>query len=104
LAEQKGKSRAGKQKYGRLCDSHRRKGHDLKAFRNPISKRYIPLNKCVMCTSEATDRHRVIPGSEYTIGNVMGLCKGCHRKTHLLYKELDAKGYFISQQFPYLFL
>ena len=88
----------GTPRYRRWCDKHRRLGKDTKAFRNPNSKRYIPLNKCAMCNSEATDRHRVIPRSEYTSKTVVTLCKDCHRKIHLFYKELDAKGYLVTKK------
>lgn len=94
LAEIKGKKRNGETKYGRWCDKHRRRGHDMKAFRNPESKRYLPLDNCQMClTAEATDRHRIIPGSEYGKKTVMGLCQPCHRKIHQLYKVLRNQGY-----------
>lgn len=98
LAEIKGKKRNGETKYGRWCDTHRRKGHDQKAFRNPNSVRYLPLDKCAMCSEKATDRHRIIPGSEYTTAGVLELCKGCHTKVHRLYEQLREKKYIILPQ------
>lgn len=75
-----------KLRYHTRCDKHRRDGHDSKAFRNPSSKRYIPLNKCALCNEAATDRHRIVPNTEYLPENVLCLCKGCHKKVHLLDK------------------
>lgn len=98
LGESKGKKRSGETRYGRLCDKHRRKGHDLRAFRNPDSIRYLPLNKCSMCSEKAVDRHRIIPGTEYIGGKVVGVCKPCHRKIHLFYDCLKEKGYTIHPQ------
>ena len=98
LAEIKGKKRSGEVKYGRWCDTHRRKGHDVRAIKNPLSKRYIPLNKCVMCNEEVIDRHCIIVGSEYTPEKTIGLCKGCHTKIHRLYDELKRRNYAIFTQ------
>ena len=94
LAEMKGKrKRSGSRIYGKLCDSHRRKGHDLRGFRNSDSVRYLPLDKCGMCNEQAIDRHRIIPRSEYDKEKVIGLCKGCHTKIHRFYDELEKRGY-----------
>lgn len=82
-------------RYHTRCDTHRRNGHDARAFRNSGSKRYIPLNKCNLCNDEAKDRHRIISGSDYAPEKVLTLCKPCHKKIHLLYKELGLKGYII---------
>lgn len=98
LAEIKGKKRDGSTKYGKWCDTHRRKGHDAKAFRNPSSVRYLPLEKCAMCNAKSTDRHRIIPGSEYGKKSVIGLCKGCHTKVHRLYDVLKKQGYMVIPQ------
>ena len=95
LAEIKGRKRSGEVRYGRLCDTHRRKGHDMRAFANPESIRYLPLDKCAMCNEKAVDRHRIEPGSEYIESKVIGLCKACHTKIHKLYNILREKGYKI---------
>lgn len=84
-------------RYHTRCDKHRRLGHDSKAFRNPESIRYIPLDKCLLCNNEAQDRHRIVSGSEYTKDKVLVLCKDCHRKVHILYTEFKKLGYILSK-------
>ena len=84
LAGLKERKKNGDWRYHTRCDRHRRNGHEASQFRNPNSKRYIPLDKCVLCNEQATDRHRIKRGTEYLPKNVLCLCKECHKKVHLL--------------------
>jgi len=84
LAGLKERKKNGDWRYHTRCDRHRRNGHEASQFRNPNSKRYIPLDKCVLCNEQATDRHRIKRGTEYLPENVLCLCKECHKKVHLL--------------------
>lgn len=89
--------RNGKRRYRNLCDSHRRAGRGTAEQRvSPNSKRYIKLDGCILCIAPATERHRIIPRSEYSAKSVVGLCANCHRKLHKFYDELKAKGYEIT--------
>lgn len=91
LAEKKGKLRSGKQRYGRYCDSHRRRGH--KSVTKRSDRRYVPLDGCVMCVhARATDRHRIIQGGLYAESNLITLCRPCHENVHRFYEHIRAKG------------
>lgn len=87
----------GTYRYHTRCDKHRRRGHDARAFRNPESKRYIPLDRCVMCVNQATERHRIISGSDYSPDKVLTLCKECHRGLHKMYDRFKELGYVITK-------
>lgn len=96
LAENKGRTRTGDIKYGRFCDSHRRKHHKAASVPSQ-SKRFVPLDGCEMClTSPASDRHRIVPGSEYGPERVVGLCKKCHQSIHRFYTRITELGYGVS--------
>jgi len=66
----------GDWRYHTRCDKHRRDGHVTASFRNPRSKRYIPLDKCALCNEQATDPHmqdgggRQVGGNEYLYNNL----------------------------------
>lgn len=99
LAEIKGRKRNGETKYGRFCDGHRRKGHTAATIKKS-DRRYIPLDGCVMCiTNQATARHRILQGGEYTKTNIIGLCGDCHRKIHRLYNKLNDMSFQITPKF-----
>lgn len=96
LAENKGRNRSGSVKYGRYCDTHRRKGH-TQATNKKFERRYIALDACEMClTKKATDRHRIISGGEYTKENVITLCKGCHNAIHRFYSRIKTSGFTLQ--------
>ena len=88
--------RGNKRAYHSKCGKHRRSGHATASFRNPRSKRYLPLDRCVMCNNPAEERHRIVQGSEYTAAKVLGLCRPCHLKIHKLYAVLSDRGYTIA--------
>lgn len=98
LAGMKERKRNGEWRYHTLCDSHRRHGHsDMVKARDSRSKRYIPLDKCVMCSEQAEERHRVVKGATYDKYSVVTLCRECHRKIHKYYDEMQKMGFHIEK-------
>ena len=96
LAENKGRTRSGAIKYGRYCDTHRRKGH-VQATQKKYERRYIELDACEMCLhKKATDRHRIISGGEYSKKNVINLCKECHNAIHRFYSRIKTSGFRVQ--------
>ena len=98
LADYK-ETRQGVRIYKSKCGKHRRPMHSSRAFVNPRSKRYIPMEVCSICPKVTTlERHRVMRGMPYTQRQVVVLCQDCHTKVHKFETVINGKNFFIKRR------